>query len=135
MKQKYYSVLFLSCLILILNSPICFAARSGISKPIQSYTCDDYYDVIETEAIENNIYNYYQNKKMELTVTKKITSQAYIEQIREFILEDWTPPFNFSREEFANKFDKAFDDIYIVQVVDFDFRSKFRNAIVVEEAL
>ncbi len=126
--------------VFIFYSSICFAAsttyvRSGIYKPIISYTCDEYYDVFETGDVEDNIYRYYQERKMNLQITKKITSQAYIEQIRDFILYDWTPPFYLNREDVANKFDKAFDDLYIVQVVEFDFRRKFRNAIVMEEVL
>ncbi len=141
MKKNASFFLFPLMVAIVLFYPsVCFAVsttyvRSGICKPIKSYTCDDYYDVIKTEDIENHIYNYYQERKLNLQITKRITSQAYIEQIREFILEDWTPPFYYTREEIAYKFDKVFDDLYIVQIVDFDFRRKFRNAIVMEESL
>lgn len=136
---KNVLVIFIICGILQFCN-ICFCAnntyvRSEIYKNITSYTCEAYFDNIRTENIENNIYDYYNNKRMSLRVIKKITSKAYIEEIRQYLRDEWTVPFYLNREYVVNNFDKLYRDLYIVQEVDFDFRKNHRTAFVTEESI
>lgn len=127
--------LTLICTLLVLCSyGYCYAFRSGIYEDRRAYSSDAYDVYVPTKLIENELFNFYSNQKMEIYITKKVKSTTYTEHIKNVIREYYPPPY--WKPESINKLidsAKANNELWIQEKIYLNFRT--RTIAVAEEAL
>ena len=111
--------------IFVINNSFCYAVRSEIYENRKAYSCNLYDVYVTTNLIENQLFNYYSNKKIEMTICKKIKSNSYTEHIKNIIREYYPPPF-WRPESINSMIDsaKANNALWIEEKIYMDFRNR-----------
>lgn len=125
---------FLCSLIIALNVNLCYAVHSGIYENRIAYSSDSYDVYVTTNLIENQMFNYYSSKTIEMTISKKIKSDSYTEYIKNVIHEYYPPPL-WRPESINSMIDsaKANNALWIQEKIYMDFRN--RTFTVLDESL
>jgi|GEM_PF-5341648 hypothetical protein len=132
--MKKLALLMVCFLLIVMNNAYCYAVRSEIYENRLAYSSDLYDVYITTNLVENQLFNFYSNKKIEMSIIKKIKSRSYVNYIHNVIREFYAPPF-WDPEYIVSKVDSAYanDDLWIQEKIYLDFRT--RSVAIFDESL
>ncbi|MBR2143825.1 hypothetical protein [Anaerovibrio sp.] len=134
MKIKTLCILGTILSIFFINNISCYAVRSEIFESRKVYSSDLYDVYVQTNLIENELVNFYSNRKIEMQIIKKVKSNSYTEHIKDVIREYYRPPL-WKPEGLNAKIDaaKAGDALWIKEDIYMDFRN--RSITILDESL
>lgn len=124
--MKKIILIFLSFFTMfIINNTNCYAVHSHIYKNIKTFTSDDYDIYLQSQLIENQIFNYYSNKKIDMLIFKHIKSERYKNYIQNVIREYYPPPM-WRPESINSIIDSAMSNngLWIQEKAYLDFRNR-----------
>lgn len=83
-------------------------SRFAVLVPdIPSYSSERYDVYITTNLVENQLFNFYSNKKIKMSIIKKIKSRSYVDHINNVICEFYASLF-WNPEYIVSKVDSAY---------------------------
>lgn len=116
-------------LLIIINNNYCYAVRFDIRSEIYEnrlvYSSNDYDTFITTNLVENELYNYYANKRIAMTIVKYIKSTSYAEHIKNVIREYYPAPI-YRNDAIMYAIDKAIANkkLWVKEDISMDFRNR-----------
>ncbi len=132
--MKKLALLIVCFLLIVMYNSFCYAVRSEIYENRLAYSSDLYDVYITTNLVENQLFNFYSNKKIEMTIIKKIKSRSYVNHIQSVIREFYAPPF-WNPEDIVSRIGSAYanNDLWIQEKIYLDFRT--RSVAIFDESL
>lgn len=122
-------VMIICILLMNINASCCYAVRFDIRSEIYenrlAYSSNAYDIFITTNLVENELYDYYANKRIEMSVIKHVKSSAYTEYIKNVIREYYPSPIYYN-DQIMSMIDKAKADnkLWIREDISMDFRNR-----------